>query len=328
MSKYFFKQLIPVAGILLINATLTFGQITDNPTNRNIVIEGKTLYERGFNKDHHGSADTPHAREARDSVTVTSTMTYFVMPDRFYNREYFDPATGVASYGATNRTRSAFEWTMSATGFHTAIAPRNPNATTTSPLVDITWANQRGQVNIQIKERPQIQIPCDGEQATIPIQVIRKPEVKFLNPGDNGGYDYEHIVCVAGDPADPFNIEVKYPIQVITESHQVYILYTLRHFDLDGALVTEQKDILLRITEDNVASTTDGVRTIAGSLTVTYNAFGSWEIEIQEITDRIARKSNVLGIVEDNDGSAKSTYTVTVLPRPQPGRTFHVPNNF
>ena len=325
MNKHYFKQLSTFAlGLFFTAAAPVFGQITDDPIDKKIVYDtDKILFEHGYNKTHTSSKDAP--REDRDSVTVTSTMNYFVMPDKYFNPLYF----GQSDYKATGSTKSKFDWALAASSTATAtIAPVNPNTSTTpgtSPWITATW-NTTGDATLTMKEIPQgMTSVCEGEETTIPVTVISKPVIKFIPQGDLNDV-FELAKCAPMSGAT-LNAEVEYPIEVKTESDQVLIDYSIVFTPLEGpaeAVKTETNFKITKISETVSA----GITTITGALTLKMTEYGSYEIVITKITDRIARKCNVTGEIAANAGDVLATFKYVVLPQPSAGKTYHVPNNF
>ena len=339
MNKYFVTSAI-LALLGTVSIIAQPSTITDDPNDKNITVESATLYEHGYNKANISAKD---AREAVDSVMVTSTMNYFVMPDKYFNTDYFKQN----DYGATNLTHSKFNWNMY-TGNLSAIPPSatplaSPsithsvvNSNGTSPWVKVTW-NTVGEFTLSMKETPQgVLGACDGLPALIPVVVINKPKIKFDTQYAEGD-DLFLTECV--DPEDKKdgwdglnNRIINFPVMVTTESGNVRVDYDLIFTPLGGGspitfsnvtdkwVSTSTKELPLEI---------DIAALKAKGLPDNTPAFGSYHIEITRITDHIGRKSNVDGIVDIGEGDIKENmFTYIILPRPTPGRTYHVPNFF
>ena len=296
MNKFFLKPLIVlVAGMFLTNVTPIFGQISDTPTGKNISLDSKTLYEHGFNKDNLTAP--PSDREIRDSVTVGAVMNYFVMPDKNYNAAYF--AGG--SYAATNLTTSQFNWTV---GNGSAIAPQAANTTGTSPWVKVTWAAPLGATTVKVKEAPQgLSGTCDSQETTIDIEVIAKPTVAFT--GKSGLFEdsdcYDETALGSG-------IAYDFDLTVSSQSSQLLVSYT----------VTKDGLAYPSLNGTNVPVTMAG-----GKIALNFTEYGAYEVTITEITDRIARKCDVVG-----DIGSENVFSYTIMPQPQTGPIYHIPNNF
>ena len=345
MKKYFVTSVI-LALFGAVSVTAQTSSITDDPTGKTVTVESTALYEHGYNAEavKSGAID---AREVVDSVMVTSVMNYFVMPDKYFNTAYFKQD----DYGKTNLTHSLFDWKMY-NGNLTAIASETPianpsiayqsdNHTKTSPWIKVTWGATAGKFTLAMKETPQgVLGACEGLPALIPVVVINKPSIKFDK--DFGDEDALFLTdCV--DPDDETNgwkgltdRIINFPVNVTTESGNVRVDYDLVFTPLGGGSpitfsnVTDKwvsvsqtggkSELPLKI--DIAALKTAGLPADAP-------AFGSYSIEITRITDHVGRKCDVDGIVDDGGGKInESMFTYIILPRPTPGRTYHVPNFF
>jgi hypothetical protein len=292
---------IMMFGILLTTGVFSiFGQISNDPVNKNLTIDSKVLYEHGYNKDFTATPDTP--REDVDTVMVTAVMNYFVMPDPFWNGAYYLQN----DYSATDLTVSEFEWTIT---LGTAAA-QNPNPTSASPWVKVTWGATTGNATVTVKEimPGSSGSACEGLPTVIPVHLIAKPTIGFNQVGappayfDSDCYDATTVLTASYD----------FPITVTTSSSQVLIDYEIERTDLLSGTVT--------------TSTVNGASVNAGTgvLQVLFGDYGDYKITITGITDRIARKCDVSGDI--NTGAEE--FIFRVLPSPQPGTIYHVPNNF
>ena len=312
MNKHCIKQLSALAlGIFLTNAAPLFGQTnTDTPVGNKIGLGGETLYEHGYNKE--AGPDAP--REVRDTVMVGSTMNYFVMPDKFYNKLFFEQT----DYSATDKTNSKFLWEVNNPSFASAITPKTVNGTNTSPWVEIDWA-ATGNAEIKILEQPQVtgmSALCFAAETIIPVTIIAKPAITFDLP--SSGTIYSDVECVnpsVFELGGAGEVTVNYPITVSSQSGNVRIKYILTTKDIDGNAVGTP------VTKSDV-----WVSKTTGTLPLTFTGFGVYEVKITEITDHIARKCNMTGdVTTDNNANV---FTYSIVPIPTTGKTYHVPNNF
>lgn len=297
MDNNYMKQFSTVVlGLFLLGMTNAFGQnITDNPANHQVTL-GKALYEHGYNKDNLTSKDTP--REDIDTVMVTSAMDYFVMPDAYYNKAYFQQA----DYRQTGLTSSQFVWTVT-NGTETAQSANT--ATGTSPWVTITWGNTTGAATAKMKEVPQgLTAACEGEETTIPVFVIAKPTVGFTQVSS--------AYAAAGCYTDTniANAGYDFPVSVTTSSSQVLVNCSVKWTKLDGT--------------DGGVTTPTNIPVNSGVFNLTFGDYGTYEVTVTQITDRIARKCEMTGDIN----SGQNVFTYSALPQPKAGKTYHVPNNF
>ena len=272
----------------------TFGQtISDTPAGNNIPLDSKTLYEHGYNSS---GADSP--REDIDTVMVGSVMNYFVMPNRNYNTSYF----GQSSYAATNLTVSRFDWTA----LNGAVTAQAVNTTGTSPWIKVTWGATTGATTVEVQEVPQgLSVSCVSEETTIPVWVIAKPTIGFSQVGSA----YAHSECY--DETDKLTAFYDFPVSVTTSSTQVLVNITVVRKDLESG------STLSTVTQTDIP-------VASGLFRVGFSDYGAYEVTITKITDRIARKCDTEG---DITGSA-DTFTFSVMPMPQTGVMYHIPNNF
>ena len=320
MKNFSKKTIVLIIGIFLTGISYTFGQsISNNPTNRNITLDKITrpLYEHGYNKDNLAIPDSP--RENVDTVMVTSVMNYFVMPHNYYNMAYFSQN----DYKATQLTSSRFDWTSYASGRAT-IAPWSItstfNPTGTSPWVKVTW-NTTGLDTLYIKEVPQVSaaLTCDGGVTKIPVAVIPKPTIGFSQVGSPLGY----IASECYDGANVLTASYSFPLNITTLSTQVDIDYTVEKFDLISGSSAGTPSSVTDVRLTLVSTATPNVYT--AMLNISFNDFGVYEVTIDKITDRIARKCEIEG---DINTGVNDVFTFNVLPSPQSGKVYHVPNNF
>jgi hypothetical protein len=157
-------------------------------------------------------------------------------------------------------------------------------------------------------EKPQgLTTACDGEETVIDVLVIAKPTIKFNQTGTVPAY------LAAGCYTDATKADAKYdfPITITTSSSQVEVDYTIERKDLYTDAVTPYR-------------TVTGEKVSGGMLNIEFDDYGEYKVTITKVTDRIARKCDVLGELTD----ATKIFTYSVLPQPKAGKAYHVPNNF
>lgn len=302
MNKYFFKPFfILVSGMLLMSMSQAFGQLIldDDPSGKNLPLDSKTLFEHGYNKDNVSAKDS---REDVDTVMVTSVMNYFVMPDTSYNKSYFEQS----NYEATNLTKSLFEWTI---GNSSSFTHQSANSTSTSPWIKVTWGSTLGKTTIKVKEAPQgLTSPtCEGDETEIDVYVIAQPTIGY-NSTDFETSDCYTVINVGSAYYD-------FPVSVTTSSSQVLVNVSIVKKDLDG-------NILGTYTENDVPVS-------SGTFHLEFSDYGSggygiYEVTITKITDHIARKCDVEGLITSNE----DVFTYSVMPQPKTGTIYHIPNNY
>jgi hypothetical protein len=301
MCKNCIKQLAALSlGIFLTTGTAqTFGQtLDDNPTGKNLSLDDKTLYEHGYNSN---SAEAISEREGVDTVMVTSVMNYFVMPDKNYNKAYY----AQDSYAATDLTNSKFVWTVEN---GSSFEYQKANSTETSPWIKVTWG-EKGEATITVKEEPQVvgESCGDGNETEIPVTIIAQPTIGYNLDGfaDSNCYNDNTVGEAFYD----------FPVAVTTESSQVWVTVSIKKIDFDG--------------NDSGTFEETNVPVESGFFHLQFSdydsgGYGKYEVTITEMTDRIARKCDVLGIIN----SEENFFTYSVMPMPKTGPIFHIPNDF
>ena len=293
------KQLIAlIMGVFLVGISYNaFGQITNTPSGNNITLDSKILYEHEYN-----STGQDLSREAVDTVMVSSEMNYFVMPDTSYNKAYYLQS----SYAATNLTTSEFVW---AVGNGSSFAHQTANATSTSPWIKVTWGTTLGATTLTAKENPVgLPLTCNSIQTLIDIFVIAKPTIGFNQVGSPATYTssdcYDASTVSSG-------VDFDFPITTTTSSTQLMVNVTVVRRDLNTNAILSTTPL------------TD-IPVSAGAFRVNFTDYGKYEVEITQITDRIARKCDVKGDIL----GGRDMFTFSVMPPPQTGPIHHIPNNF
>jgi hypothetical protein len=277
-----------------------------------------------------------------DTVTVTSVMQYFVTPDRNFNAAYYAPSF-VPS--ATHLTSSYFNWTL--TSGMGGITHRNSNtgigggvvSSPSSPWVNVNWT-ALGNATLSVTERGYVgTIGCEGNSTTIPVRVIMKPEIGFRPEPTPGTSDerFEIVECVS-ETALTATHTLEVPIRVRTETDEatVDIKYSVI-FTPWGNLPPSTIGVGTPTSFGNVGvavdskTTSAGVKTIMGFLNHDVTNYGYYDIVITSITDRISRKCfyDDIGEILNETGAIpnfKSAFRMVVIPAPDAGRMFHVPN--
>jgi hypothetical protein len=263
------------------------------------------LFEHGYTS----AGDPAPATEAIDSVTVGSTMPYFIMPDVNYNSTYF----AQSSYSATDLTESTFNWTISKSATGT-IAAKAKNDTDTSPWVEIKW-NDTDLVNVTMIEESQSG-SCTSDPVVIPVQVIQKPEIKF---GEiSGERKFTECVPTLGAHSYAFPV-VPLTNAVISESWDVFVTYDVTFTPLNGIPGSPQS---------GTAPVSNGSFTLDE---LVLDDYGTYTIVITGISDKTSKKCTFEGgetAFNLSNNIADETFAYTMLPKPQPGKAYHVPNKY
>jgi hypothetical protein len=281
-----------IAALMLGFVSVAYGQ---TPPGKVTLDDGKDYYKHGNN-----STGENLPREERDSVTVTSVIKYFVLPDPAVSPEYkYDTPANTVDF--TN-VKSSFDWTL-----RYSLGGSATNNSTT-PIITVTWGNTEGVDSVKVIETPAMGGACAGKHTVIPVAVIKKPEIGFTPNGtiyrDSACYSQAQVAT---------GINRQFAMLADTRSSHIEVDYTVKK---DGAS----------------ASLLDGsnVRVVNGNITLKFTEYGQYEITITKVTDRISRKSTdasgnpITGIIT----SAGTKFTYTVVRPAQTGPIYRIPNNF
>jgi len=285
------KDIIKIGVFLLFcMASTVFGQPPSPPAS--VSIDGKTYFRHGFNSTGAGlTLQTP--REDVDSVTITSSMRYFVMPD-----PRVSPLFDVENLPAISNVNSTFNWTIAPLG-HGAITSTPSN----NPLITVQW-NMLGAGTLTVLEVPSVGQACDGDHQTVmPVLVIARPTIAFTPINT----EYLREEC-EDDITGGHGVNID--MSVFTQSAQVEITFT--------------------VTKDGVPYTGFGgatpIRLVNNRLPIIFTEYGRYVFTITGVTDRISRKSSVTGIVTTADDA--HILHVHMLRPVETGPIFRIPNNF
>jgi hypothetical protein len=255
-------------------------------------------FPAGMQAHGNNSSGVPSANEATDSVSIGGTLDYFVMPDATVN-----PGYNYSVSPLTNLT-STFNWT--GTTGQSSITYKKSGPTDIPNYVQIVWGNVAGLYQVSVAE--QAAAGClDPTPTIIPVRLIGLPTLTFPVAGGN-----QSFCSTAADGST--NIAVT-PLTVnFTSSVSGNKLIQLRYTITSTSHGTVATNVLASVT---ATSATTGTFSIASPL----NNYDTYTITLTEVTDRIARKSNVVAAPSGN-----LTYTVTVNRTPTTGTIYHVPN--
>lgn len=255
-------------------------------------------YPTGMKPHGTNSLGVVTVAENTDSVTAGGTLEYFVMPDATLNAGYnyaTNPLTGLTS---------TFDW--SGTTGQSSITYKKSGATDIPNYVSILWGSTTGTYQVSVAE--QAAAGCaDPTPTVIPVQIIAKPTLTY--PAAGGSQSFCSTAADGSTNINPAAMTVNFTSQV-SGKRDMQLRYTITSVG-HGTVAT---NVLASITE---TSATTGTFTLASPL----NNYDTYTITLTEVTDRIARKSNVTG-----SPSGNLTYTVIINRTPSTGTIYHVPN--
>ena len=340
--KKFVKYGICAVALLMWAAGYAHGQTATDPplkveippVSTTVTNQLKDYYQHGLDKTSVDAADKK-SYEAVDSVTITSFMKYFVLPDPSVNTAY-----NYTTVTPTNFTGvvSEFDWTLSnSNGTFKGAGPAAPlNADNKKPLIIVNWTTL-GASKLTVQEQPDGPT-CPGDPREIDVFVIPKPKIEFRrmkegDPDDDGECVNEQ--CVARDyDIETLGVEVSFAMKVFTKSNQVKVKYQIREgTDPWAAAPVITEDVTLG------AETSPGSGEYnAGDLKITFYDYGEYEIKLTEVTDRISRKSmdadgnEIVGdIVQTppaNGADPCETFKYIVRRPVETGPIYRIPNNY
>ena len=299
-NQFTSKNIIKFSIILLMfcSTSVAFGQTTPPPS---VKIEdgGKDYYRHGYNSTGGGNTLQNPGREERDSLTVEAVMKYFVLPNPKVSPNYrYDTPTNLTDFSEVNST---FAWSLKTSPLG--------NITTGdgTPLITVTWGATPGDDELSVVETPNAGSGAcgDGEPTTIPVVLIPKPTIEFVPKNSL----YSDTDC-KDETTVQAGIEVEFVMNFTTSSSQIQVDYTIHK---DG--------------EVSPSVTETGIPIVDGKLTIEFDDYGSYEITITKVTDRISRKSSVDG--EIATGVSQANKFTFVMQRPiQTGPIYRLPNNY
>lgn len=249
------------------------------------------LYKHGTNS-HSPAVDVGY--ESKDSVTVGSVMDYFVMPDPLAS-----PLYDVSS-SFTNNLNTNFTWS------HTG--PAAPTIATKATFgenyVTVQWPTGAAAIgSYTLKAVESNGAGCvDAGGTTIDVVVINAPSAGFSS--------VTNTECTSDPATKTYNLPLNRSTDV--NNNRLTVTFSVVYTPIDGtagapATYTEV------IPETGNVELSD----IIGALN-----YGSYEVTITDVDDRISVKSNKIGTI-----GATGTFTYNLIRLPQTGKIYHLPNN-
>ncbi len=289
----------------------TIGAYGQSNTPEKVVIDTKDYYQHGFNGNGTNQFDGTgkaivKAQEVRDSVTVGSTMKYFVLPDPNYNSTWYNSGNLPSDVTSVTGLVSSFTWTIQ------TVSGGAGSTSSTTHIAPINWT-ATGTANIKVQEVPSSSA-CVGNETSIPVVVIPKPTITFTQVGTPP--DYKDGACYTQAQVTA-GINYSFPVAVTSASSQIKVDYSIVFTPLSGSPVTT--------TATNVL-VTGGVLPI--TLQNTGNLYGSYAVTVTKVTDRVSRKSGVESTGSDLlTAGGSATFTYNVLKPAETGPIYRLPNN-
>jgi hypothetical protein len=277
MKRLTFLKGLVTASLVLFGFANAFAQ---NP----ITPELTPLYKHTTN-----SSDPvgPVAGEAIDSVTVTSLMKYYVLPDPNVNPGFAVPFLNILS---------TFNWSTSGATGTAAGAIANVPAALHPNYKQVTWTGI-GTINLNVVEVSSSGCTSGGS-TTVPVQIINIPTV-------TGG-----AAPAAQCTANPATVTFLVPLALTSDislPDKVRINYTVYNPDATVLFAASNLDLAKAAASFSL--------TLTGA-----TQYGNYMVTINSVSDRISRKSSVAGTV------TSPNITLTVNRIPVTGPIYHIPN--
>jgi hypothetical protein len=268
-------------GLMLLSIVLVNAQNPVTPE------AGVSLYKHTTN-----SADLigPVAGEASDTVTTTSTLKYYVLPDAAVNPGFAVPFTNIVS---------TFTWTTSVpTGSAAGAIAAVPTAVHGN-YRQVNWTGT-GTINLNAVENSTSGC-ASGTTTTVPIVIIAIPTAT--------GGAAPATQCTSNPATLTFAVPVTLTSDLATAgvANRVRVNYTVTNPDASVLLAATDVEL-------NKGAVTFNV-TLTGA-----TQYGNYTVTINAVSDRISRKSVVTGTV------ATPNITLTVFHTPVTGPIYHIPN--
>lgn len=272
-----------------------------------------------------------------DSVTVGTTVPYWVEPDA-----YFHP-----NFASTGALTADFTWTW-------AVAPAGPTLAATNNYVEVTYgaATVGNQYNITVHENaPAAYGSCSSPDTNMYVFVVPEPTVNFtagagfINAASTerceGSTDIDNeIVRATMTGFATFQLQWRLQIHTLEADHTTIDKY----WDSDkttelvapGTLFAEDFDESTSSQVVNLTGTTRNLSTGGFFTCITDGVKRStvYTYTLRGVNDRISRKSDYL----NNTTAALDAWTwydvgpktvvIIVNPAPKTGPIYHIPNNW
>ncbi|MDR1865204.1 MAG: hypothetical protein LBR08_06490 [Bacteroidales bacterium] len=302
-----------VFGLLWVTA-VAYGK--KNPP-ASVTIDASEHYRHGYNQSHTTSPESP--REDRDSVTVTSTMKYFVLPDSAVSPAWYNSSTGAIN-DVTNisNLKSKFSWSLSVAplGELQGSSGITSQPDRVSPILPVTWTTI-GVDTLKMREVSNANVACGGTETKVPVAVIRKPAITFTQVNNR----FRDSICLP--PATvAAGYDYSFPIKAFTGAgNSVKISYTITPDPSTAANVPPNGT--------NV-SVPAGASGVSGVITLQFKDYGEYTVTITAVSDRISVKSAVPGDLGTGTGETNQseTFVFTIIRPVQTGPIYRIPNNY
>ncbi|MDR1672133.1 MAG: hypothetical protein LBS09_01520 [Bacteroidales bacterium] len=317
MTKFVFNRIQWIFAVMLLIVTVQVRAQNYPPQKVTTPSDTRDYYRHGSNKTDPTSTDIP--QELRDSVTITSTQSYFVLPDTSISPNWYNTDETIKDISNTSNLNSTFTWSLE--NHFGALFGSSTTYTETgrvSPILQIQWGATTGSDILRMREVPKTNTACIiGTGTAITIDVIAKPIITFDQVGNPLAYAaggcYTQAEVTAG-------VVYNFPVTVTTavpKQAQIKIDYTVTRMpgESSGAMPSNGNDVSITVDASGKAT-----------FPLEFLSYGVYKITLTDVTDRISRKSQVAvaGVIV----SAGSEFIFSVLRPAETGPIYRLPNNY
>jgi hypothetical protein len=277
-----------------------------------VPIPAGTLYQQGTNSGGASPTETP------DLVTTGTKVPYLVVPDPLLSPTWAPGADATNTTGIT----STFLWTIP--GVVSATVPGTGHYIT----LDVNGAaNAVGVINV--KEQSGAACP-DATGTNINVRVVAQPTASAIAASD--GSAPLNSICQGGTNG---SLNVPFPVYTVTKvtdaaipgNATVRVKATLVFTPPVGAPTTLFTNQILNVDAAGVVSSAD-ITTASGGTLTDFDNWGTYDLTITQISDKISRKDmNVAAGYFNINGATGYTATYSVFKTPTTGIIYHLPNN-
>jgi hypothetical protein len=287
-------------------------------------LPGRDYYRRGYNRLSVPPEHVPpveSAGETIDSVTVGGVLKYFVMPDSAINYSWYTPEGEIIDLFDTLHLVTSFRWSITHEGtgadenrhilYHPTLAITS--AAQKTPFHSVQWNSLNVGGDADTLYVASAFYGCGGQNASLccigdllatPVRVIGKPWATF----DTTAGAFNRIVCMKTGTDTLITIPMYAASPDMNGDKRLQVAYSI-----------SKNSVMLD--RDTVPASATGV----AEITYRFAAYGVYRLEIEDVTDRISRKSNVHG-TSPFKSSHSHVFDVIIAPPPKLSPPYRIPN--
>jgi len=239
---------------------------------------------------------TPDNTTDYDTVTVNSVMPYQVNGDL---NMHALRALGILNYSQFTKAVSAGGTIRAASG----VAASTP--ATTDSAFSVAWGNTAGAQTVQVTEVPQVvsgpAFSCTANTQTLNVIVVARPTVVWNGAPSASGCG------VAGT-----TVTIPY---TVAGTGQYDVTYRITYTSLTGATsnVVAAGTVL-----NGLGNYQNGSANLTFSYAVPAITYGRYDVYVENVTDRISRKSGIITSLAADLPAAAATFYSYPTPQTQP----------